>query len=83
MNMAWGGICAENMVALNLSEDHKTTKNIEERKAFTLSIADTDHLEESDFFGIASGNRVHEIVRIKRTSFILKITQLINTYRQR
>lgn len=36
MNMAWGGVCAENMVALNLSEDHKTTKNIEERKAFTL-----------------------------------------------
>ena len=36
MNMAWGGVCAENMVSLNLSEDHKTTKNIEERKAFTL-----------------------------------------------
>ena len=46
--MAWGGVCAKNMVALNLSENHKTTKNIEERKAFTLSIADTDHLEESD-----------------------------------
>lgn len=60
MNMAWGGVCAENMVALNLSEDHKTTKNIEERKAFTLSIADTDHLEESDFFGIASGNRMED-----------------------
>ena len=60
MNMAWGGVCAENMVALNPSEDHKTTKNIEERKAFTLSIADTDHLEESDFFGIASGNRMED-----------------------
>lgn len=60
MNMAWGGVCAENMVALNLSENHKTTKNIEERKAFTLSIADTDHLEESDFFGIASGNRMED-----------------------
>lgn len=60
MNMAWGGVCADNMVALNISEDHKTTKNIEERKAFTLSIADTDHLEESDFFGIASGNRMED-----------------------
>ena len=58
MNMAWGGICAENMVALNIDEDHKTAKNIKERGAFTLSIADVDHLAEADFFGIASGNKM-------------------------
>ena len=28
MAMAWGGICAENMVALNLEEDHKTVANL-------------------------------------------------------
>ena len=28
MNMAWGGICAENMVALNITETHKTAQNI-------------------------------------------------------
>ncbi len=28
MNMAWGGVCAENMVALNIDEDHKTSENI-------------------------------------------------------
>ena len=28
MNMAWGGICAENMVSLNISEGHKTSENI-------------------------------------------------------
>ena len=49
MNMAWGGICDNNMVALNITESHKTSKNIKERKAFTISIADIDHLEESDF----------------------------------
>ena len=58
MNMAWGGICAENMVALNIDEDHKTTKNIKKRMAFTLSVADIEHLAESDFFGIASGNKM-------------------------
>lgn len=58
MNMAWGGICANNMVALNISEGHKTAKNLKERKAFTLSIADVDHLEAADFFGIASGNKM-------------------------
>lgn len=56
MNMAWGGICASNMVALNLDEDHKTSANLKKRGAFTLSIADVAHLKESDFFGIASGN---------------------------
>ena len=60
MNMAWGGVCASNMVALNIDEDHKTTQNIKERMAFTLSVADIDHLEESDFFGIASGNKMED-----------------------
>lgn len=56
MNMAWGGICAHNMVSLNIDEDHKTSKNIKERGAFTLSVADIPHIEAADFFGIASGN---------------------------
>lgn len=60
MNMAWGGICAENMVALNIDEDHKTAKNIKERMAFTLSVADLDHLAEADFFGIATGNKMED-----------------------
>ena len=38
MNMAWGGICASNMVALNISEGHKTAKNIKARGAFTWQI---------------------------------------------
>ena len=56
MNMAWGGICAENMVSLNIDEDHKTSENIKKRGAFTLSIADIPHMKAADFFGIASGN---------------------------
>ncbi len=55
MNMAWGGVCAANMVALNIDEDHK---NIKKRGAFTLSIADIPHIEAADFFGIASGNKM-------------------------
>lgn len=45
MNMAWGGICAKNMVLLNISADHKTSENIIKRGAFTLSVADIPHLE--------------------------------------
>lgn len=58
MNMAWGGICAENMVSLNIDEDHKTSENIKKRGAFTLSIADIPHIEATDFFGIASGSKM-------------------------
>ena len=58
MNMAWGGICAENMVSLNIGENHKTSENIKKRGAFTLSIADIPHIEAADFFGIASGNNM-------------------------
>ena len=58
MNMAWGGVCGSNMVALNIDEDHKTSQNIKERMAFTLSVADIPHIEAADFFGIASGNKM-------------------------
>ena len=60
MNMAWGGICGNNKVALNITESHKTSKNIKEREAFTISVADISHLEESDYFGTASANRVKD-----------------------
>ena len=56
MNMAWGRICARNMVSLKINENHKTSKNLKKRGAFTLSIADTAHMQAADFFGMASGN---------------------------
>lgn len=58
MNMAWGGICAPNMVSLNISEAHKTSENLKKRGAFTLSIADIPHIREADFLGTASGNQM-------------------------
>lgn len=60
MNMAWGGICAQNMVSLNISKGHKTSENIQKRNAFTLSIADIPHIEAADFFGIATGNKMSD-----------------------
>ena len=58
MNAAWGNICAPDKIALFISEPHKTTKNIRALKAFTVSLADKAHLDEADFFGIASGNKM-------------------------
>ena len=58
MMMAWGGICAEDMVALNLEAEHKTVANLEARKAFTLAVPGIDTLPQSDFLGIASANKM-------------------------
>ncbi len=56
MNAAWGTMLERNQVILNLTETHKTVKNIKERKAFTVSIADSLHVKEADYFGVVSGN---------------------------
>lgn len=58
MMMAWGGICGMKEVALNLEADHKTVANLKARGAFTLAVPGVDTLKESDFFGIASANKV-------------------------
>lgn len=60
MNAAWGTMLERNMVMLNLTETHKTVKNIKERKAFTVSIADINHVKEADYFGIVSGNNTKD-----------------------
>lgn len=56
MNAAWGTMLSRDYVVLNLTETHKTVKNIKARKAFTVSIADAAHVVEADYFGVVSGN---------------------------
>ena len=60
MNAAWGTMLERNQVILNLTESHKTVKNIKKRKAFTVSIADCDHVVQADYFGVVSGNNVKD-----------------------
>ena len=57
MNAAWGTMQERGNVALNLTETHKTVKNIKARGAFTVSIADAAHVVEADYFGVESGNK--------------------------
>ena len=56
MNAAWGTMLERDHVVLNLTQTHKTVKNIMKRKAFTVSIADAMHVQEADFFGCVSAN---------------------------
>lgn len=70
MMMAWGGICAEDMVALNLEADHKTVANLKSRKAFTLAIPGVDTIKESDYLGIVSSNKVANKFKNSGLSYI-------------
>ena len=76
MMMAWGGICAEDMVALNLEENHKTVANLRARKAFTLAVPGTDTLRESDFLGIASSNKMAD--KFQRTGLHASKSQRVD-----
>ncbi len=60
MNAAWGTMLSRDQVILNLTETHKTVKNIKSRKAFTVSIADAAHMVEADYFGVVSGNNTSD-----------------------
>lgn len=56
MNAAWGGIVGRNEIIVDLGQ-HKTTENIKNKKAFTVSVADVEHLTACDYVGIVSGNK--------------------------
>lgn len=56
MNAAWGGIGDENEISVCISKGHKTTKNILDRKAFTVSVATAPYVKECDYVGIVSAN---------------------------
>lgn len=67
MNAAWGMISDMDKIALFIGKDHKTTKNILATKAFTVSIADRDHMDVADYFGIATGNKTPD--KFERTGY--------------
>ena len=56
MNAAWGGLYDTYLVELCLSADHKTTKNIKAKGAFTISFADAENVAACDYVGIVSAN---------------------------
>lgn len=62
MLSAWGTICDTDAVALVLNEDHKTVKNILERKAFTVSVTTASQIASADYVGTVSGNDVTDKV---------------------
>ena len=56
MNAAWGGIYDTNQVMVCLADDHKTTENIKNTGAFTVSFATAKTVVPCDYVGIVSAN---------------------------
>ena len=67
MNAAWGQICDEDKIILFIGEGKRTWLNIQASKAFTVALADEEHMDVADFFGIASGNKIGD--KFERTGY--------------
>ena len=57
MTAAWGGVCCSQppCIYVSLRKATYTSHNINERKAFTVSIPSETYVKEADYFGISSG----------------------------
>ena len=76
MNAAWGGISEETQISICVSEDHKTTKNILARGAFTVSVADAENVVACDYVGVVSGNK--EPDKIKKTGWTVLKSEFVD-----
>lgn len=73
MNAAWGGIHDYGKIYISLSK-HKTTENLELKKAFTVGFATKKTEKISDYFGVVSGNKEDKIaktgVHVTKSKFV-------------
>ena len=78
MNAAWGGIHDTNQIGICLSPEHKTVKNILDRKAFSVSMADAAHVAACDYVGIVSGNK--EPAKVQKAGFTVTKSEIYTAY---
>lgn len=76
MNAAWGGLYDSDLVELCLSEGHKTTKNIKEKKAFTVAFGTADTVASCDYVGLVSGNTESE--KIQKAGFTAEKSNFVD-----
>lgn len=76
MNVAWGGIHYDDQIAMCISLGHKTTANILESKAFTVSMATADQVVACDFVGVVSGNKVPD--KFGKAGFTATKSEFVN-----
>lgn len=76
MNAAWGGISDYKQVSISLDFSHKTVKNLKQRMAFTVSIANLENMVPADYVGIVSGNIVNN--KIEKTKWTVETSTFVD-----
>lgn len=75
MNAAWGGIAGADEIMIDLSS-HKTTDNLLRNKAFTVSVADVEHMAACDYVGLVSANK--EENKMEKAGFTTTKSEFVN-----
>lgn len=75
MNAAWGGIVGMNELIVDLGS-HQTTDNINFAKAFTVGIADAEHMVACDYVGVVSAK--NEPHKMKKAGFTCRKSEFVN-----
>lgn len=75
MNAAWGGIVGANELIIDLGA-HKTTENILKTKAFTVSVADVEHMVACDYVGIVSAKKDPD--KMEKSGFTTVKSEFVN-----
>ena len=76
MNAAWGGICGSDEICMAISPNHKTTKNFLATGAFTVSMADAEHVVACDYVGVESANKVPD--KFEKAGFHTTKSEFVN-----
>lgn len=76
MNAAWAGIDYDDRINLCLSAGHKTTHNILQSKAFTVSMGTVSQMVECDYVGVVSGNK--DADKLKKTGWHISKSTHVN-----
>ncbi len=76
MTAAWAQITDMDKIALFVDPDHRTMKNIQETKAFSVAIADVEHMAEADFIGILSGNNMPD--KLEKSGLHVTKSEFVN-----
>lgn len=76
MNAAWGGIFTDNMIGICLANEHKTTQNILNTKAFTVSMGTAEQVVACDYVGLVSGKA--EPNKVEKAGFHVVKSDCVN-----
>lgn len=76
MNAAWGGIHDTGQIGVCIDPGHKTAKNLQLRRAFTVSVGTAPQSDACDYVGLVSANT--EPDKLKKTGFHVSRAEFVD-----